>query len=91
MTAFRAYEKQDLIQRDMEDTKELLSQLNSKLDRLLESRQQVSDKAELQSEADRLLDEVPLYVITPTYPRMTQLSEITRLGQALKVNSSKRL
>ena len=33
-----------------------------------------------------LRSEVPLFVITPTYKRMTQLPDMIRLGQTLKVN-----
>ena len=30
---------------------------------------------------------VPLFIITPTYPRPLQLPELTRVSQALKVNN----
>jgi hypothetical protein len=45
---------------------------------------------EEEAEAE-LVRKVPLYLITPTYPRMTQMAEITRLGQTLKVRHRLRI
>ena len=43
-------------------------------------------KKALQSTEERLLEEtVPLYIVTPTYPRLEQIPDMTRLGQTLKV------
>ena len=36
-------------------------------------------------EVSELERSVPLYVITPTYPRRSQMADMTRLGQTLKV------
>ena len=35
-----------------------------------------------------LEDAVKLYIITPTFPRINQISEITRVGQSIKVGKN---
>ena len=69
MNALRTYERQELMERDLEDTRDLLMALDEKLDRLLDMRIKGSEgdaSNKERTEADELQDKVPLYVITPT-------------------------
>ena len=61
---------------------EMILSINNTLKSLLRD---ALPKNDYDLERTLLETSVPLYVITPTYPRMTQLSEITRTGQVLKV------
>lgn len=69
------------------ELKHMLLTINSTLQEIRQEKLQRFSSPE-EKEKRQLEDSVPLYVITPTYPRMTELSEITRTGQVLKVQCS---
>ena len=73
---------------DNSDLKQLLLSMNKTLQELHQKIMPPTSSPE-EREKRKLEESVPLYVITPTYPRMTELSEITRTGQVLKVLYSK--
>ena len=75
------------IQSELLKVHQLFLSINNTLQDILLQEENMPGRSwsEEDKEKRQLESSVPLYVITPTYPRMTQLSEITRIGQVLKV------